>query len=525
MSDNNNFEDYTHAYPKPENISPPPIPEQESKPKPEQEHSVPVPESANLPQENKPIQPNIPPSQQQQQILQQNYPYQQSYYPPPPPPPNYYGQPPYYQQQPHSQQQGMFYGDMYAPRYAPPPPKQKCPPTPPAKPIAMNRKILVMASVIAIMIFLLCIYCIIADLMHGALSFDSEIIQNEVVLQMQEKPELNPEDENVTVDGEYTVKGVAELVRPSIIEVYVYKTGETGKLYLNGTGSGIIISEDGYIITNAHVVQGEVFKIMLDDESEYDAVLVGSDSKTDLAVLKTNANNLVPAVLGNSDEVYVGENVLAIGNPAGLANTVTKGIVSAINRQVRADSNGFMMDCIQTDAAISPGNSGGALVNMYGQVIGITSSKYASAYEATYEGLGFAITVNQALPVIQDLIENGYVSGRFKIGIVFMSANTEYAAMQFEEMYGVEIPEKLANGLWISEISEDCDIANTQLQPDDFILSMNGEEVSDYDDVLTVLDGCKGGDTVIAECARYEKGKIAYYDIEFKLQEDTSGNY
>ncbi|MDE6005363.1 MAG: trypsin-like peptidase domain-containing protein [Oscillospiraceae bacterium] len=516
MSDNNNnnFEDYTDAYPKPENNTPPPLPEQEN--------SIPVSEKLDSLQDNIPQQ-NIP----RQQIPQQNYnyPYQQSYYPPPPPP--NYGQPPYYGNYYQQQQQGMFYGDMYAPRYAPPPPKPKCPPPPPAKPIVMNKKILFMAFVMAVMIFLLCIYCIIADLMHGALN--SEPIQNTVVLQMQEKPELNPEDENVTVDGEYTVKGVAELVKPSIIEVYVYKISETGKSLLSGTGSGIIISEDGYIITNAHVVQGDSYKIAMDDESEFDAVLIGSDNKTDLAVLKINAKNLNPAVLGNSDEVYVGENVIAIGNPAGLANTVTKGIVSAINRQVRADSNGFMMDCIQTDAAISPGNSGGALVNMYGQVIGITSSKYASGYasgyEATYEGLGFAITINQALPVVQDLIENGYVSGRFRIGIVFMASNTEYASMQFQEMFGTEMPKKLENSLWVSEISEDCDIANTELQPNDFILSMNGESVSDYDDVLAVLDGCKGGDTVTAECARFEKGKIAYYDIAFKLEEDTSGNY
>ncbi|MDE6708190.1 MAG: trypsin-like peptidase domain-containing protein [Oscillospiraceae bacterium] len=508
MSDNN-FEDYTDAYPKSENNPPPP---------PEQENITSVSDSnanLNTQQENKPIASNAVPKQQ---IPPQGYPYQQPYYPPPPPPP-YYGN--YYQQQ------GMFYGDMYAPRYAPPPvpPRQKCPPTPPAEPIPMNRKILVMSSVIAAMIFLLCIYCIIADLMHGALNSDSEIIQNTVVLQMQEKPELNLEDENVTSEGEYTVKGVAELVKPSIIEVYVYQTSENGRSVLSGTGSGIIISEDGYIITNAHVVQGDSYKIALDDESEYDAVLVGSDNKTDLAVLKVNARDLVPAVLGNSDEVYVGENVVAIGNPAGLANSVTKGIVSAINRQVRADSNGFMMDCIQTDAAISPGNSGGALVNMYGQVIGITSSKYASVYEATYEGLGFAITMNQALPVVQDLIENGYVSGRFRIGIVFMSANTEYAAMQFQQVFGEEMPEKLAESLWVSEISDECDISNTQLKPDDFILTMNGKKVSDYDEVLAVLDGCKGGDTVTAECARYEKGKIAYYNIEFKLEEDTSGDY
>lgn len=520
-----NFEDYTDAYPKPEHTPPPPEQEQSVSARESSQESTPVPQN-EIPQNNNVLQQNTIPRQSmsQQQIPPAGYPYQQPYYPPPPPPPNY-GRPPYYGNY-YQQQQGMFYGDMYAPRYTappPPPPKPKCPPAPPAEPIPMNRKILVMTSVIAGMIFLLCIYCIIADLMHGTLRSDA--VQNTVVLQMQEKPELNPEDDNVTADGEYTVKGVAEMVKPSIVEVYVYQTSDSGTQFLSGTGSGIIISEDGYIITNAHVVQGESYKITMDDESEYNAVLVGSDNKTDLAVLKINASNLTPAVLGNSDEVYVGENVVAIGNPAGLANSVTKGIVSAINRQVRAENNGFIMDCIQTDAAISPGNSGGALVNMYGQVIGITSSKYASAYEATYEGLGFAITINQALPVVQDLIENGYVSGRFRIGIVFMAGNTEYAAAQFQQNFGTEIPEELANGLWVTEVSDECDISNTQLQPDDFILTMNGEKVSDYDSVLAVLDGCKGGDTVTAECARYEKGRIAHYEIEFKLEEDTSGDY
>lgn len=496
------------AYPKPEqsapkqNVPDPPIPEQ-----------PPIPQQNAIPRYNMPNPQNYPPP----------------YYPPPgnyPLPPPNYPPPPYYQYY----QQGAFYGDRYAPTYTPPPAAPECPPTPPAEPIVMNRKILVMTAVIAGMIFLLCIYCIVSDLLHGALNADP--IQNTVVLEMQEKPDLNPEDENVTADGEYTVKGVAELVKPSIVEVYVYRNsgtdsgiGDVGEM-LSGTGSGIIISEDGYIITNAHVVQGDSFVVALDDETEYDAVLVGSDNKTDLAVLKINAGNLTPAVLGDSDGVYVGENVVAIGNPAGLSNTVTKGIVSAINRQIRSENNGFMMECIQTDAAISPGNSGGALVNMYGQVIGITSSKYASvAFEATYEGLGFAITINQALPVIRDLIENGYVSGRFRIGIVFLAAEKAYLAEEFRNQFGADMPEELENTLWITEISEDCDISHTELKPNDFILSMNGETVTDYDSVLEVLDGCKGGDTVTAGCARFENGKISYFEIEFKLEEDKSGDY
>ncbi len=441
-------------------------------------------------------------------------------YPQQPPPP-YYGN--YQNQYPNGYpyQQPMYYYQYqpYPPNYMPPP-QREIPKTPPAKPIAMNRNILIMCGVIAAMIFLLCLYCIVSDVMHGALS-GSDVISNTVILQTQEKPDLDPADENVTADGEYTVRGVAELVKPSIVEVYVYDENHN----LAGTGSGIIITEDGYIITNAHVVQGKDYSVTLDDEQEYSAQLIGSDNKTDLAVLKISASGLNPAKLGNSDDTYVGETVVAIGNPAGLTNSVTKGIVSAINRQIRSQNSSFKMECIQTDAAISPGNSGGALVNMYGQVIGITSSKYASQYEAVYEGLGFAISMNQALPIVQDLIENGYVSGRFRIGIVFVATDTSYAQAQFEETFGSEMPSALRNCLWITEISEDCDISHTDLQPNDFILSMNDKKVTDYDSVLEALEGLQGGDTVTAHCARYEKGRVAYFDIEFQLEKDTSGNF
>ena len=205
---------------------------------------------------------------------------------------------------------------------------------------------------------------------------------------------------------------------------------------------------------------------------------------------------------------------------------MTKGIVSAIGRHVRSDSNAFQMECIQTDAAISPGNSGGALVNMYGQVIGITSSKYASQFSSVYEGLGFAISINEALPVIQDLMENGYVTGRFRIGIVFSSTSIPEVAEEFRTHFKMELPKELEGTLWISDISEDCDIHSTALKVNDFITEVEGKRVTGYDDVLEVLDGRKGGDTVRARCAHVgDDGKITYYDISFRLEEDRSGNY
>lgn len=417
--------------------------------------------------------------------------------------------------------QGAFWGD---PRFqntpAPEIPDLTVPEQPPA---AMNRRVYAVFAVMAVLVFLLCLYCIISDLMHGALQgTDVKAPSVELVVQMQKAPDLDPEDENVTAEGTYTARGVAEAVRPSIVEVCVYSDAE--RTVAVGTGSGVVFSENGYIITNAHVLAGEYYSVIDYDENEYEAQVVGSDAKTDLAVIRVDAQ-LTPAVFGDSDQVYVGQDVMAIGNPAGLKSTVTKGIVSAVNRQIRSDSAGFRMECIQTDAAISPGNSGGALVNMYGQVIGITSSKYASQYEATYEGLGFAITTADALPILEELAGQGFVSGRFRIGIVFIATDSAVGAYQYEQTTGMPLPAGIT-GLWINEISEDCDIAGTELAVNDFILSVNGTQVHTYDEVMEVLEGFEGGDTVKAGCARVsENGTVEYFDIEFKLEEDTSGNY
>lgn len=424
---------------------------------------------------------------------------------------------------------GVFYGDPSATTGKVPDYGWQVPPVvEQEKPVTMNRRIYTMSAVIAVLIFLLCVYCIGSDVLHGALGTAlNEPVR--VELQTQEKPELDLNAENVNADGEYTVRGVADLVTPSIVEVYTFNDPAQTEASLSGTGSGIIISGDGYIITNAHVVQGAAFGVILNGTDPEDplvpAQLIGSDAKTDLAVLKINQQGLTPAVLGNSDQTYVGENVVAIGNPAGLTNTVTKGIVSAIGRQMRSDRNNFRMECIQTDAAISPGNSGGALVNMYGQVIGITSSKYASMYTSTYEGLGFAITINQALPIVTELIENGYVSGRFRIGITLAAAGSQIVQEEFEQQNGYPIPTELQGAILITEVAEDCDISNTELKTGDFIVEMQGKQVGKYDDVLDALDGCKGGDTVTAKCARIENGRVRYFDITFQLEEDTSGNF
>ncbi len=440
----------------------------------------------------------------------------------------------FYNNLPQNQNQGAFYNDPSAPVGQSLPQGQLYDTTPPAPEVnTMNRKIYFASVVLAILVFLLCVYCMGSDLIRGAIGGAENVSSGHSVtvnLNVQPKPELNPEDENVSANGEYTVRGVSEMVSPSIVMVYTYGSGNQEVSSFAGSGSGIILSEDGYIVTNAHVVsEGVSFSVTLSDETECNAELIGSDNKTDLAILKIDSDDLTPATLGDSGEVHVGDDVVAIGNPAGLANTVTRGIVSAIGREVRAGSSktGFKMECIQTDAAISPGNSGGALVNMYGQVIGITSSKYASSFMSSnaYEGLGFAISINQALPIITDLMEQGYVSNRFRIGIVLSASDTEAVREEFQETYGMPMPEELRKSIWISSVAEECDIHNTELQSGDFILSMNGHDVADYDDVQSALDGCKGGDIVTASCARFENGRVRYFEITFKLEEDTSGNF
>lgn len=347
--------------------------------------------------------------------------------------------------------------------------------------------------------------------------------QQHVILYQEEKPDgANDLNNFVDENGKYTIEGVANAVKDSIVEIYTYSDEKQTKL--DGTGSGVVISKDGYIVTNAHVLKEDGFHtVHTTDDKIYDAVIIGRDAKTDIAIIKVDNAGLTPAVLGDSDEAIVGEQVIAVGNPAGLSNTVTDGIISAVNRKIRSDSTGFEMNCIQTNADISPGNSGGALVNMYGQVIGITSSKYVSS---SFEGLGFAITINDALPIIEQLIDTGYVSGRFRIGIQLLDMETPEKVIMIESAIGFELPDGF-EGVYIDSISEDCDIANTDLKAGDFITEIDGVPVKTYDELYNNISSKYGaGDTVPAKCANVkENGKITYYDIEFKLMEDTSGNF
>lgn len=321
-------------------------------------------------------------------------------------------------------------------------------------------------------------------------------------------PELD--EQYYQADGRYTTEGVAKAVSPSIVTVEAFIEGFAFAPY--GQGSGIIMSEDGYIITNAHVIDGATLGITvrLHNGNEYDAIIIGSDYKSDIAVLKINADEkLFAAQFGDSDALILGEQVVAIGTPAGLEQTVTSGCVSGLDRMIKVNDDNINMSCIQIDAAINPGNSGGALINMWGQVVGITSSKLDSV---DYDNIGFAIEMSAAKPIIEELIEHGRVLGRPKIGISFYQideANAEY--------YGT-IP-----GLHIAEIEQDCDIANTELQVEDIITHMNGTPVMSSDDVYSIILELSPGDTMTATvCRLNEDGEYDTFEIEFKLMEDDS---
>jgi len=287
--------------------------------------------------------------------------------------------------------------------------------------------------------------------------------------------------DNYSQDGRLTIPQVASMLLPSVVSVETYLQNEFYEPY--GLGSGIIMNEQGYIITNQHVVaDADAFKVTLNDGNPYEAKLIGSDVRTDLAVLKIEAEDLTPAEFGNSEELLVGETVIAIGNPAGLelAGSVTQGIVSALNRQVNTGT--YSMTDIQTDAAINPGNSGGALVNEFGQVVGINTAKIV---DTGFEGIGFAIPISEAKPVIDDLIANGRVTGRVMLGITAQAVD-EVDARRYD----------VPMGLRIVTIDPSSDLGRKGVQTMDIITHIEGERIYTYDDLRNQLDNFKVGDTV-----------------------------
>ena len=322
------------------------------------------------------------------------------------------------------------------------------------------------------------------------------------------KLESNPKD--AKTNNSYTAAKASDKVSDSVVGILCYSDDvpdQADTTTASSQGSGIIFSQDGYVITNAHVIGNSktayAIRVVTSDGKVYKAGVVGYDSRTDIAVLKMDdAKGLTPATFGDSSQLEVGQDIIVVGNPGGLdyQNTTTKGVISALDRKLSTSS---LTKYIQTDAAINPGNSGGPLVNYYGQVVGITTSKIVSE---TYEGMGFAIPSQTVKNIVDTLVKNGYVEGRVKIGISGIAVTSDQAS-------NYNIPQ----GIYVQSIASGGPCDGTSLEEGDIITEVDGETITSFADVYAILETHKPGDKI----------KVKYYssssgdgEVEITLQED-----
>ena len=322
---------------------------------------------------------------------------------------------------------------------------------------------------------------------------------NKVVIQQVERTDSSAASGTAVSSSGMTTSQVSEMVSPSVVvittEQVVYSQWSWyGQNQVeSGAGSGVIISSDGYILTCAHVVSGASQITVTIGDTDYTATVVGEDDTSDVAVLKIDATGLTPATVGDSDSLSVGDSVLAVANPLGeLGGTVTSGIVSALNRSVtiQGTSSTNTMSLIQMDASVSPGNSGGGLFNMNGELIGLVNAKSSSS---DAEGLGFAIPINDAIQVAQDLLENGYVSGRPYMGITYIAVTDAQTAAQFNVN---------AYGVYVVDVVQGGPADKAGLKVGDRIVSIDGTEIAQKDDLGTLMQQHTAGDTLSITVAR-----------------------
>ncbi len=310
---------------------------------------------------------------------------------------------------------------------------------------------------------------------------------------------------------DYSAQKAYEKVSKSTVAVLCFVDKVKDEKYADGQGTGIVISKDGYIVTNSHVIGNSksqyIYQIVDNNGKKFSASVVGYDTRTDIAVLKAEKGSFTPVSFGKTSLLSIGDDIIAVGNPGGLnfQNSLTKGIVSAKDRTL-TDSN---VTYIQTDAAVNPGNSGGPICNLYGQAMGITTAKIDSSL---YEGMGFAIPSETVKKIADDIIRQGYVSNRVRIGIVGSEINV-YAA----EEYGVP------QGIMITEISDNGSLAGTKAQEGDILTKLDGKNITSFDLVYKILEKHKPGDKVKAQLYRVDeknpsKGKS--YTITITLVAD-----
>lgn len=293
-----------------------------------------------------------------------------------------------------------------------------------------------------------------------------------------------------------SVKDIVTNTEKSVVEITTESAATDSffeQMITTGAGSGVIITKDGYIVTNHHVVDGaNKITVRTKDGQEYEATLIGKDEKTDLAVIKISGDTFTPAIFGHSSKLSVGDEAIAIGNPLGeLGGTVTRGIISALDREITID--GKTMTLLQTDTAINKGNSGGGLFNADGELIGIVNAKSSGT---SVEGLGFAIPIDTAKGVIESLIANGYVTGRPQLGVSMVDITDEMSAFQS----GVS-----ELGVYVAKVSENSAAAAAGMQVKDRIISVDGTEIQSAAELSKIIDSKKVGDTIKINVERDRK--------------------
>lgn len=311
------------------------------------------------------------------------------------------------------------------------------------------------------------------------------------------------------------VDGAKQLTMPEVyaanvnsvvsINVSAKSTNYFGQTVENAaSGSGFVITEDGYIVTNYHVIDGaSSVKVTLYNGDTYDASIIGGEEDYDVAVIKIDVNGLTPVVLGNSSKIAIGETIAAIGNPLGeLTFSMSQGIVSCVDRAINVDGTPFNM--IQVDCSINPGNSGGPLVNTYGEVVGIVSAKYSSYSSTTVEGIGFAIPINDVSAIIEDIMTNGYVTNKPYIGIT-PGTMTQQMAQQYR--YSV------SEGVFVYSVEEGSAAAAAGLKMGDVILKLDDKEIKNTADLTAAKKGYSAGDTVTLSI--YREGETMEVQLTF----------
>lgn len=328
-----------------------------------------------------------------------------------------------------------------------------------------------------------------------------------------------------TVDGKTSMSD-AEVYAANVNSVVSINTSATSTNFFGqqvesaSSGSGFILTADGYIVTNHHVIaDASSVKVTLYDGKSYDATIIGSDEDYDIAVLKIDATGLQPVTLGDSDKLNVGDHVLAVGNPLGeLTFSMSGGMVSSVNRPINVDGTPFNM--IQTDTSINPGNSGGPLFNSYGEVVGIVSAKYSNYSDTSVEGLGFAIPINDVFAMIQDIMTNGYVTNKPYLGVTAGTIN-----QQMSQQTG------LTEGVYIYAVQDDSAASKAGLKVGDVITKIDDTKISTMEDLTAAKKSYSAGDTATFTISRSGQTKTVQVtwaavpkDQQTSSQENTQQN-